>query len=136
MKAALKETMLHSSPFINLDGGMNIKGFAKVLNIDQATVVSASGTSRQIVSQHFNAKKKFIRVRNKKIYEFWKKLDQIYTLLLGLTDSESSSSEIREWLNSPNKALDMERPIDLVRRNEHDIIIKKLMDIVNAAHGG
>ncbi len=136
MKAALKETMMPSSPFINADGGMNIKGFAKALNIDQATVVSASGTSRQIVSQHFNARKKFIKIRNKKLYEFWKKLDQIYTLLLGLTDSESSISEIQEWFNSPNKALDMERPIDLVRRNEHDIIITKLMDIINAAHGG
>jgi len=136
MKDALKETMLPISPFISSDGGMNIKGFAKVLNIDQATVVSASGTSRQLVSQHFKTRKKFIKVRNKKIYEFWKKLNQIYTLLLGLTDGENSSSEIQEWFNSPNMSLDMERPIDLVRRNEHDVIIKKLMDIINASHGG
>ena len=136
MKAALKETMLPHSPYINSEGGINIKAFAKVLNIDQATVVSASGTSRQVVSQHFKTKKKFIKVRNNQAYEFWKKLNQIYTLLLGLTDSESSTSEIQEWFNSPNMALDMERPIDLVRRNEHDVIIRKLIDIINAAHGG
>ncbi len=136
MKAALKETMLPRSPYINSEGGINIKAFAKVLNIDQATVVSASGISRQVVSQHFTNKKKFVKVRNKQAYEFWKKLNQIYALLLGLTDSESSTSEIQEWFNSPNMALDMERPIDLVRRNKHDIIIKKLMDIINAAHGG
>lgn len=136
MKAALKKTMSRKSPFIASDGGINIKDLAKALNIDQATVASASGASRQIVSQHFNAKNKFVKIRNKKAHEFWTKSNQIYTLLLGLTDGEHSHSEIKEWLNSPNQALDMERPIDLVRRNKHDILIKKLMDIINAAHGG
>jgi len=136
MKAALKKTMLRQSPFIASDGGINIKDLAKALNIDQATVASASGSSRQIVSQHFKAKNKFIKIRNKNAHDFWAKLNQIYTLLLGLTDSERSSSEIKEWFNSPNQALNMERPIDLIRRNEHDILIKKLMDIINAAHGG
>jgi hypothetical protein len=136
MKSVLKDTMLPNSPYIALDGGINIKGIAKVLKLDQSIVVSATGASRQVVSQHFNTSKRSIKLRDKKSYEFWVKMNQMYTLLLALTEGENSKSDIREWFNSPNIALDMERPIDLVRRGKLDIIIKKLMDIINAAHGG
>jgi uncharacterized protein (DUF2384 family) len=136
MKSALQNTMLPHSPYIASDGGINIKGIAKALNMDQSTVVSATGASRQVVSQHFNTRKRSIKLRDKNSIEFWVKLNQMYTLLLGLTDSENSKAEIRTWFNSPNLALDMERPIDLVRQRKLDHIIKKLMDILNAAHGG
>lgn len=136
MNPMLSNTMLPPSPFFAQDQAINVRDFAKALNLDQATVVAASGLSRQLVSQQFNARKKFVKLRNKKAFTFWLKLNQIYQLLLALTDNSNSDEEIRTWFNAPNRALGMERPIDLVSRGELDIIIKKLMDILTAAHGG
>ena len=136
MNPILESNMIPPSPFFASDGGINVKDLAKTIELDQKTVVSASGVSRQVASQQFNTKKKFIKVRSKKAKEFWVKLNQIYSLLLALIDDEDSSTKIRDWFNSPNLSLSMERPIDLVRRGELDIIIKKLMDVFTAAHGG
>ena len=136
MNPMLSETMLPPSPFYGQDQGVNIKAFAEALNLDQATVVAASGLSRQLVSQQFNAKKEFIKLRSVKARTFWIKLNQIYQLLLALTDKRNTDKEIRAWFTAPNRALAMERPIDLVRRGELDKIITKLMDILTAAHGG
>lgn len=136
MNPMLSNTMLPPSPFYGQDQGVNVKAFAEALNLDQATVVAASGMSRQQVSQQFNAQKKFIKPRSLKARTFWIKLNQIYQLLLALTDNRNTDEEIRTWFNAPNRALGMERPIDLVRRGEMDKIITKLMDIITAAHGG
>lgn len=136
MNPVLEQTMIPLSPFFASDGGINVKDFAKTIELDQKTVVSASGVSRQVASQQFNTKKKFIKIRHKKAHEFWVKLNQIYSLLLALVDDKDASSKIRDWFNSPNLSFSMERPIDLVRRGELDLIIKKLMDIFTAAHGG
>ena len=136
MNPILENTMLPPSPFFASDGGINVKDLAEIIKLDQKTVVSASGVSRQVASQQFNTKKKFIKIRSKKANEFWVKLNQIYSLLMALIDDENPSTKIREWFNSPNIALSMERPIDLVRKGDLDTIIKKLMDIFTSAHGG
>lgn len=136
MNPALKETMLPASPFYSPDGGLDVRGFADTLCMDQATVVSAIGVSRQVVSQHFNTRNKYVKIRNKKAHRFWVKLNQIYSLLLALMDNPDPAGDICEWFNSPNRAFDMERPIDLVRRGELDRISKRLMDVIEGSHGG
>jgi hypothetical protein len=71
-----------------------------------------------------------------KVREFWVKLDHVFTLLLALTDEKREPPEIRKWLHTRNKALRMERPVDLVYKGELDSLIKVLMDVLNASHGG
>lgn len=63
-------------------------------------------------------------------------MDYVFTLLLALTDKKRGPDEIRKWLHTRNKALRMERPVDLVYKGELDSLINALMDVLNASHGG
>ena len=78
---------------------------------------------------------RFTALRNREQREFWTKLDRVLTLLQALTDGERSQEEIRRWFRSPNRALAMERPIDLVQRREFERLIQLLMDVLNAGQG-
>jgi hypothetical protein len=67
------------------------------------------GASRQAIHHYFNGPERLIATRDRRQREFWKKLDQVFTLLLALTDKKDRPRAIREWLHSPNKALEMRR---------------------------
>ena len=136
MDSALQNTMVAASPYLGPKGGVDIKGLCSLLQIDQSTLARALGVSRQAVSQQLRKKKRFVQPRNETTRSFWYELNQIVTLLLALTDSENSAEEIRLWLNAPNKAIDLERPIDLIKKRQLAPLKEALMDAFTAAHGG
>jgi len=136
MHRALERTIMPASPFVDPDGSVDVKGFCDELEIDQATLARALGVSRQSVSQQLKRGRRFVKPRSKKARRFWHKLDRMYTLLLALTDADNPGEEIRQWFRSPNRALGMDRPVDLFRRGELDQLIKMLDDVLEAAHGG
>lgn len=136
MNPALKETMLPASGLSTATGAVNIKALSRELGLEPRMLTKALGASRQTIHHYFDGPARLISTRDAKQREFWKKLDHVFTLLLSLTDKRDRPRAIREWLHSPNRALDMKRPIDLVYSGELDTLIKKLMDVLNAAQGG
>jgi DNA-binding XRE family transcriptional regulator len=136
MNRVLEETMIAPSRFSDATGAVKIKELCKELDLDQSMLVKALGTSRQTVSHYLQGPSRFIKPNDPKVREFWVKLDHVFTLLLALTDEKKEPHEIRKWLHTRNKALRMERPVDLVYKGELDTLIKVLMDVLNASHGG
>lgn len=136
MNPALKETMLPASGLSDATGAVNIKALSRELDLEPPMLMKALGASRQTIHHYFDGPARLIRTRDPKQREFWMKLDYVFTLLLALTDKRDRPRAIREWLHSPNKALEMRRPVDLVYSGDLDTLIKKLMDVLNAAQGG
>ncbi len=136
MDPILQNTMLPSSKFVDASGGVDVRGFCEAIELDQSAVAKVLEIPRQTVSVQFRSERRFVRLRDERAREFWHKLDRVYSLLLAVTDEDRSQEEIRAWLKAPNKGLRMERPIDLILRREVDPLIKKLTDVVMAAHGG
>jgi hypothetical protein len=135
MNPILEEMMLPESQFSDSTGAVKTKELSEELDLDQSMIVKALGTSRQAVSHYFDSVRP-IRPRDPKVREFWVKLDYVFTLLLALTDKNRKPHEIRTWFHTRNKALGMERPVDFVYTDRLDTLIKLLMDVLNASHGG
>ena len=136
MHSVLEHTMVRPSRFTDEGGRVDIPGLAQEVGLDQATLAATLGSSRQSISHHFRTTGRFRASRNKERRKFWLKLDHVLTLLQALTDRDQPREEIRRWFWSPNRALDLARPIDLVKRRELDRLIRMLMDVLNASHGG
>lgn len=136
MDPALLDEMLPRSPFRGPQGGVDINGLCSLLQFDQSALARTLGISRQAVSQQLRSKRKFIRPRSKDTQKFWDDLNEVIALLLALTDASNSEEEIRLWLASPNKALDLKRPIDLIKERKLAPLREVLMDALTAAHGG
>jgi predicted transcriptional regulator len=135
MNPMLEQELLPASDYRNDKGGIDVKGLCEAIDLDQATLAKVLDTSRQSVSQYFKSGR-HVRIRDDEQREFLEKLDRVFTLLRALTDPSKSREEIQTWFRSPNRALGMERPIDLVLRRDLDPLIRKLMDVLNASHGG
>lgn len=136
MDPALENTMLPRSPFRGPNGGVDISGLCSLLQFDQATLARALGVSRQAVSQQLRRKEQFVQPRSKAARQFWDELNQVVALLYALTDDSNNEEEIRLWLSSPNKALGLKRPVDLIKERELAPLREALMDAFTAAHGG
>ena len=136
MHPTLEKSLLVPSRFSDERGRVDVAGLAEEIGLDQATLVKTLGTSRQTLANQFGKAGRFTALRNREQREFWIKLDRMLTLLQALTDGERSREEIRRWFRSPNRALAMERPIDLVQRRELERLIQLLMDVLNAGQGG
>lgn len=136
MNLALKETMLPASGLSDATGAVNIKTLSRELDLEPAMLAKALGVSRQTVHHYFQGPARLIRTRDPRQRELWGKLDYVFTLLLALTDKRDRPLAIRQWFHSPNKSLGMRRPVDLVYSGDVDTLVKKLMDVLNAAQGG
>ncbi len=136
MEPALRDNMLPRSPYRGAKGGVDINGLCSLLEVDQTTLARTLGVSRQAVSQQLKSKQKFLRPRSPDVRKFWDELNEVVALLLALTDGSNTEEEIRLWLRSPNKALGLKRPIDLVMARDLAPLKTALMDAFTAAHGG
>jgi uncharacterized protein (DUF2384 family) len=136
MEPALENMMLPRSPFRGPKGGVDINGLCSLLQFDQATLARTLGVSRQAVSQQLRRKAQYVQPRSEAVRVFWDELNQVVALLYALTDGTNNEDEIRLWLYSPNKALNLERPIDLIKRRKLEPLREALMDAFTAAHGG
>lgn len=141
MNAEVKAGMLPRSPFINTDGDLDIAGLCEAIGLSESALARALDKPRQTVAHYFEKRGKFIRLRDPDAKRFFDRLHYAYTLLLGVTgeahvSSEVREKEIREWFATPNRALRAERPIDRVGRAQIEPLIKALMDVLTAAHGG
>jgi|NGEPerStandDraft_6_1074524.scaffolds.fasta_scaffold56021_2 uncharacterized protein (DUF2384 family) len=136
MNRLLEETMLPASGLSDATGAVNIKTLSQKLDLEPAMLVETLGTNRQTVHHYMSGPARKIRTRDPRQREFWVKLDQVFTLLLALTDKHDKPASIRKWLNSPNRAMEMKKPIDLIYKGQLDTLIKKLMDVLTAAQGG
>ncbi len=136
MELALQDAMLAASPYVGPKGGVDIKGLSALLQLDQSTLARTLGVSRQAVSQQLRAGKRYVQPRSQVARKFWYELNQVISLLVALTDESNSDEEIQSWLNAPNRALNLERPIDLIKRRELAPLREALMDAFTAAHGG
>ncbi len=135
MNPMLEQQLLPPSEFRDARGAFDVKGLSRALDLDGAALAKALGASRQSVSKYLSAGR-HVQLRDDEQRQFLGKLDRMLTLLRALTDPAKSAEEIRAWLQSPNKALGTERPIDLIQRGQIDPIIRKLMDVLTAAQGG
>ena len=135
MHPALERELLPASDFRDEKGGVDVKGLCELMDLDGAALSKVLDASRQSVSQYFK-KRGHVQLRDEKQRMFLAKLDHVCTLLKALTDPTRTKKEIRAWFRSPNRALRMERPIDLVMRRDLDPLVRVLMDVLNAAHGG
>ena len=136
MNPALEGTMLERSPFVDAKGGVDVKGLHSLLEFDQATMAKTLGVSRQAVSQQLQKKARFVRPRTESTRKFLHELNQVIALLRALTDPATSEAEMRRWLHSPNRALGLKRPVDLIKQRKLGPLREALMDALTAAHGG
>jgi len=140
METVLRDKMVPPSPYRGSKGGVDINGLYGLLDVDQTTLAKALGVSRQAVSQQLGNKQRnkqrFVRPKSPDVRKFWNDLNEVVALLLALIDGNNKEEEIRLWLHSPNKALGLKRPIDLVIARNLTPLKKALMDAFTAAHGG
>ena len=136
MEAVLLDNMVPPSPYRGSKGGVDIQGLFELLAVDQSTLAKALGVSRQAVSQQLASKQRFVRPKSADVRKFWDDLNDVVALLLALTDGNNKEEEVRLWLRSPNKALGLDRPIDLVIARNLEPLKTALMDAFIAAHGG
>ncbi len=141
MNAALKASMLPRSRFIDSRGDLDVAGLCDAVGLSESAAARALGKPRQTIAHYFAKRGEFLRLRDSDTRNFFEKLHYAYTLLIGAAGEERVSpdvrdKEIREWFASPNRALRAERPIDLIGRGQIDPLIKALMDVLTAAHGG
>ena len=136
MEPALQNKMLPRSPYRGPQGGADLSGLCTLLEFDQSTLAKTLGVSRQAVSQQLKSKRHFVRPKTLAAREFLDELNDVVALLLALTDGSNSDEEIRLWLRSPNKALGLKAPIDLVKARNLAPLKRALMDAITAAHGG
>jgi DNA-binding XRE family transcriptional regulator len=136
MNKTLEETMLPPSRFSDSAGGVKIAQLSEELALDQAMIGKTLGKSRQTISHYFQERDRYIRPTDPDVRAFWTKLDHVFTLLLALTDESKGPDEIRRWLHTRNKALQMERPVDFIYRADLDSLKTLLMDVLTGAHGG
>ena len=135
MNPVLEGTILESSPFVDAKGAVDVKGLSSLLQFDQATMAKTLGVSRQAVSQQLAKKEKFVRPRSQSTQRFLFELNQVLALLRALTDPATSTAEMRRWLHSPNKALGLKRPVDLIKQRKLAPLKEALMDALTAAQG-
>ena len=135
MHPALERELLPASDFRDEKGGVDVRGLFELMDLDGAALSKVLDASRQSVSQYLR-KRGHVQLRDEKQRMFLVKLDHVCTLLKALTDPTRTKKEIRAWFRSPNRALRMERPIDLVMRRNLDPLVRVLTDVLNAAHGG
>jgi len=125
-----------SSPFTRPSGEINVQGLCSVLQIDRAELPKAIGVTRQTVSNYFTRDVGYIKLRRHEARDFFTKLNQVYVLINTVMDEDATNESIVEWFHAPNRALRMKSPRDLVYEKKLDVLIKKLMDVLNAAQGG
>ncbi len=117
-------------------GEINVKGLCTTLRVETAALPRAIGISRQTVSNYFKPNASYLKLRHQATREFFFKLNHVYVLIKALMDEDTPDERIVEWFHSPNRALEMKSPKDLVYENKLDVLIKKLMDVLTAAQGG
>lgn len=99
------------------------------------SLANALGVSRQAVSQQLNRKSKYVRPRNEQTRRYWHDLNHIIVLLYALIE-KPSDDDLRRWLHAPNRALRLQRPIDLIAKGELHPLKQVLTDAFMRAHGG
>ena len=123
------------SPFISSSGEINVQALCKGLDIDRAMLPGAIGVKRQTIAAYFDQEDLFIKLRKAETREFFTKLNMVYVLVQSVMGKKAKKKDIMKWFHSPNKALKMKSPWDLVLEKQVDLLIKKLMDVATAAQG-
>lgn len=124
------------TPFTNPSGEIDVQGLCSVLELDRSDLPKASGLTRQTISRYFRKDTRHIKLRRHEAIDFFTKLHQVYVLIRAAMGEDVTNERIVEWFHAPNRSLGMKSPRDLVIEKKLDVLIKKLMDVLNAAQGG
>ena len=126
-----KSTLSFNRP----NGEINIKGLCHTLGVDKAKLPQVIGTNRQTVSYYFSKEVNFIKLRAAKIQTFFYNLNLVYELIRATMDKDVTKKQIVGWFVTPNRALEMKSPIELIYTKKIDVLIRKLKDVLYASHG-
>jgi uncharacterized protein (DUF2384 family) len=135
-RVRLKGTSLRPSGLNDAAGPIDITTLSRQLDLEPGMLAKALGVSRETVRRYFERPMRPIRTRDARQRERFAKLNTVFSLLLASTHNKRRPHAIREWFHSPNKSLEMRRPVDLVYSGDFDTLIKRLTDALDAAQGG
>ena len=121
-------------PFVDPLKGVNIPALCEALELDRTQLAKASGASKQSIAHYFKLPR-YVKPRKDDLSEFIGKLLRFHALLTAAIGKEASKEDVREWMHSPNVALEFKRPVDLICEKQIGILIKKLEDILFSAQG-
>lgn len=121
-------------PFVDPRKGVNIPALCEALQLDRAQLPKASGASKQSIAYHFK-EHRCVRLRKDELGGFIRKLILFHALVTAVIGKDAPRKDVIKWVHSPNKALGLKSPADLIYEKRLDGLIEKLKDILFAAQG-